>query len=270
MSQIYSHTDYRSYLRKTIAESAGRERGWGGITRWTTAVGCQRSHGSRVLSGDKDLTREQALATAEFLQLKEAESDYFLLMVDFANAGSKSLREHIHRKLKALKKTQLNLDQSLQPPPLANTTQEAWYYSSWYWSAIHILTSVPGYSTPAKIAAKLSLPVAQVEFALDQLAKAGLVKKQQGHWVFSSSSVHLPKNSPMTSVHHNNWRQRAVANAQFPQSESFHFTTVQSISAADAEKFQAKLVHLIEEYQRMALPSKPEELIALCCDFFKV
>jgi uncharacterized protein (TIGR02147 family) len=270
MTEIYSFTDYRAFLRQTIAAAAESERSWGGITRWATSAGFQRSHGSRVLSGDKDLSAEQALATAEFLKLNEIETDYFLLMVDFAKAGTKPLKDRLQRKLKAIKKEKDSLAAKIHQPHIESRYEESLYYSAWYWSAIHILTSVPGFSTPAKIAAKLRLPLPLVEMTLTQLGEQKLIKKQNGHWSFSSSSIHLPKNSAMISVHHNNWRQRAIADAQDFQSEALHYTVVQSISAADQEKFQAKLVRVIEEFQRLAIPSQPEELVSFCCDFFKL
>lgn len=270
MIYIYSYIDYRAYLRQIIAATSDRDRGWGGITRWTESVGCQRSHGSRVLSGDKELTAEQALATAEFLQLTETETDYFLLMVEFGKAGTKPLRDRLHRKLKTMKKEQENLADRIQQPRLGNSNEEALYYSAWYWSAIHILTSIPGFTTPSKIAAALRLPMPLVEQALSQLAELGLIKKESGHWKFTSSSIHLPKNSAMISVHHSNWRQRAVVDAQDLQSDGLHYTVVQSLAAADLEKFKTKLLRLIEEYQRLAVPSAPEELVSFCCDFFKL
>lgn len=270
MDQIYSYTDYRAFLRKVISSSSEREGGWGGITRWTDSIGCQRSHGSRVLSGEKDLSADQALATANFLALNESETDYFLLMVDYARAATKPLRDRLHKKLKSLVKEYQLQAIAFQHPRVGNSNDEALYYSSWHWAAIHILTSIPSFSTSAKIATKLALPLAMVESILGELEKLNFVRRRGTHWTFSATSTFLPKNSPMISVHHGNWRQKAISDAQVLQSEGFHYTMVQSISAEDFEKFRVRLGQLIEEYLRLAVPSKPEELVSFCCDFFKV
>jgi uncharacterized protein (TIGR02147 family) len=270
MTQIYSFIDYRAFLRKSISAATQRDGGWGGITRWTAAVGCQRSHGSRVLNGEKDLNPDQALATAQFLELSEAETDYFLTMVDYARAATKPLRDRLHKKLKDLVKEQQIKAIAQQHPRIGSTNEEALYFSAWYWSAIHVMTSIPGFSTPAKIATRLGLPMAVVESVLNELATLGFVKKQGSHWSYGTTSYFLPKNAAMISVHHASWRQKAVQDAQLMQGDGFHYTVVQSISVADIEKFRTKLNLLVEEYQRIALPSAPEELVSFCCDFFRV
>ena len=266
LSSIYKESDYRKFLRARLA--VGKEEGWGSITKWAKAIACQHSHASRVLSGDKDLSPEQAIATADFLKLTEAEADYFLLLVETARAGSRRYRDLIQKKMREAQRE--NLARQLETNRVDPGVRENTYYSGWWWSAIHILVSIPAFQTSEKIAERLRLPLEGVKTWLKRLEEFGLIRQEKGRWVFDSASMHLPLTSPLATTHHQNWRTRAVVDSQNPDSDGLHYTIVQSISGSDYERFKAQLYAVIEDYQRLAGPSRPEELISFSCDFFRV
>jgi uncharacterized protein (TIGR02147 family) len=266
MPSVYSFRDYREYIQAQIAASGSE---WGLISRMAAAAHCQRSQLSRVLSGHLHLTPDQAFGLSEFWKLDEPAHTYFLKLVEFARASQKRYRDRLSSELDRLRKNQENIAERLRQPPVEVSEVEAFYYSAWHWTALHILVSVPEYHTPRQISERLGLPLRTVESCLERLKKFGLVKLTGGRWSFNSQTTHLPKSSPFISVHHSNWRQRAVTDSQSDASDGLHYTMVQSISEKDYSAIKQMILSMIEEYNRTAGPSKEEELVCFTCDFFR-
>ena len=150
-------------------------------------------------------------------------------------AGLKDYRESLRERIKALKKKQENLPHQFKLACIGDPEREATYYSSWVDSALHILSTIPGYQTE----------LAMAEF------------------------IHLPKTSPMNSVQNGNWRSRAVLRSQDNATENLHYTVVQSMSMTDFEAIKELLFDFLARYKRVADPSKEEEAYCLCLDFFQ-
>ena len=250
-----------------MAESAEQ---WGAISKMAAAAGCQRSHLSRVISGKVHLTPEQADGLAEYWRLNEAEGEYFLYLLEFARAGTKGLRQRIQRKIQRLKKEQEDLSERLRQPSLGVEEREIVYYSAWHWSAIHIIVSIPEYQTVTSISRRLTMPETLVRYCLEQLERFGLVRREGERWKFSSHTIHLPRRSPLIGTHHNNWRARASLKSHDPGSDGVHYTVVQSVSQRDYLKIKELLLAVIDDYSKIAAPSKEEELISFSCDVFRV
>ncbi len=267
MPSVYGFDDYREYMKAQIAASDSE---WGLISRMAEAAHFQRSQLSRVLSGHLQLTMDQAFGLSEFWKLEESEHAFFLKLVEFARAGQKRYRDRLAADLKRMLKEHENIAARLKQPPIQIGEVESFYYSSWYWTALHILVSIPEFHTPKQIAERLSLPIRKVNDCLERLHKFDLIKFSSGRWSFNAQTTHLPKSSPFISIHHSNWRQRAVVDSQSQDSDGIHYTMVQSLSESDVQKIKQLLLHTIDGYNRLAGPSKEEELVCFTCDFFRV
>jgi uncharacterized protein (TIGR02147 family) len=264
---VFAFDDYRAYLRKRI-ESEETSRGL--ITRMANAAQCQRSHLSRVISGTLHLTPDQALGLTRHWNFNDDETDYFLTLVDRDRAGSPALRARLGNRLQASRRKQEDLTKRLKRMEVIPTGIDSTYYSAWYWSAIHILVSIPEFQTIEAISRRLALPDLMVKNCLEALEQQGLVKNSGKNWKIGSASIHLPRNTPVIGVHHNNWRQRAVMDAVQPGSDGVHYTVVQSLSVRDFEKLKAMMLRWIDEYAAVASPSQEQELICFACDLFRV
>jgi uncharacterized protein (TIGR02147 family) len=266
METVFAYSHYRDFLQKRIDGATER----GALTRLAEAAKCQRSHISRVLSGQLHLTPEQAFLIARHLHLGQSESAYFCKLVDWERAGDAEYRAALAGELRALKREQENLSKRLGDAHIGTSERELLYYSSWYWSAIHVLVSIPEFQTVSAISSHLSLSPFLVEGCLRQLEKFELVKHEKGKWKFAGGSLHLSKDSPLNAIQHGNWRSRAVLDSQNRGSDGVHYTVVQSLSRKDFEQVKELVLSTIDKYSRIAKPSKEEELICFACDFFKV
>ena len=262
---IFSTDSYREVVLNWV-----KDQPHGVLSRMAEALQCQNSHLSRVLNGHLHFVLDQAYAMSEFLNLGSDETDYFMSLVEFERSANPRYKTKLVQKMKSLKRRQENLSERFQLERIGEIQKEAVYYSSWMYSAIHILTTIPAYQEEGAISERLSLSLPLVRSVLSQLEQFGLVKKAGAKWKTTSEFIHLPKASPMNSVQNGNWRSRAVLKSQDYGADDLHYTVVQSLSRKDFEVVKQLFLDVLSKYKKVADPSKEEELACLCLDFFKV
>jgi uncharacterized protein (TIGR02147 family) len=263
---IFSFNTYKALMASLL--SGPRHRGE--LTRAASALNCQRSYLSRIVTGDLHLTPDHAFNLASFWKFNSSEREYFLLLVDFERAGDRNYREFLKLKIQDLKKKNESIAERTDRKNLILDAHQAAYFSSWVWSAIHFLTSIPQYQSIGMISSRLGL---KQEIALNYLValeQQGFVVKSGEHWKYRSGDFHAPPDSPFVLLHHQNWRMRAMIDAQNFQSDSVHFTGVHTLSIEDSVRIKDLLLSFISEVNSVAGPSNPEECVVLNCDFFKV
>ncbi len=240
------------------------------ISKLADAAGCQRSYLSRALNSKVQLTPDHVFGISTFWRLDSREAEYLQTLLEFDRASSVHYRTSLAEKLKRLRQANENLQAKVQRPEFLVGDKELTYYSSWHYSALHIIVSIPKFRTIEKIAERLQLDKKLVEDSLGFLEKSGLVVRKGKEYHFNSSEIHVPKSSPLSSLYHSHWRQRAIQDAQRKIEGNIHFSVVQSIDAHAWELIKEKLLHMIEEASAIAAPAKEELLVAVCCDFFEV
>jgi uncharacterized protein (TIGR02147 family) len=217
------------------------------------------------------LTPDQAYEACVFMGFSEAETRYFLKLVEYERAANPRYRTRLKQELDQMRSEQEDLKNRFREEQVGQSQSEMLYYSSWLWSAIHILTDIPKYRTTRAMATRLGIDEAWARHCLQTLEKFGLVRHAAGDtWIHSSGWIHLPKQSPMISVHHANWRTRAVLSSQNPNHTNLHYTIVQSVSLDDFARIKTHLLAAIEDYRKIADASPEQELICFNCDAFVV
>jgi uncharacterized protein (TIGR02147 family) len=264
---IYAFSNYKAFLKAHISEGQGN---WGIMTRLAKAAGCQRPYLSRVLSEEAHLTPAQAYGLSRYWKLSEDETEYFLGLLEYERAGSAEYREFWARKNADSKRRHENLSKLVERAAAPNDEKDLIYYSAWYWTAIHILVSIPTCQTEKAIADKLSLPLTQVRSVLETLELWGSVRNEKGQWKFGAREQHISKSSPLSVFHHTNWRQQAILNAQRQDPNSVHFTVVQSLSRDDFNRIKELILDCIQNASAIAGPSAEEKLMCFTCDFFEL
>jgi uncharacterized protein (TIGR02147 family) len=256
---IFEFNDYKAFISHHIASNA-QIRGY--KTVLAQAAGCQKAFFSHVHRSHVHLTPDHAAGLANYW--------YFLVLVDLARAGTERLKNHLQERALKIKKQHGKLEERLKTSAVQEHIIQTYYYSSWYWSALHMLASIPQFQTPEKMADRLGLDPRLVLETLKELEKMGLLKKQKDRWVITDKSFHLPKSSPLNEVNHGNWRQRALVDVQKRTDESFHYTSVFSMSKSDAKKIRQLVAELVIDTRKLIEPSEEEELFCFNADFFEV
>lgn len=153
---------------------------------------------------------------------------------------------------------------------LSESDSQLMYHSAWYYSAIHLLVSIPQYRTLEKIADILNLEKDLVKLILKNLKLMGFVDENRGVFSITKKNIHLPRNSPVFNMTHANWRIKAMEEVQLGQQGSIHYTSLHTLSHEDFIKFKELVLDFIEKSRRLVAPSKDETLICIAMDLFEI
>ena len=134
--------------------------------------------------------------------------------------------------------------------------------------AIHMAVLIPQLRRIPQIAAYFGIPAQRVREVLDTLVRAGLVHETGETFKIGETRAHLGNDSPSISKHHTNWRLQALASLDLDRPSDLHYSSVVTVSEADAPKIREILVKTIEEIRRAIRPSADEALYAYCIDWF--
>ena len=260
--QIYSFTHYRDFLAK-------QSEPWGEISRMAKAASCQRSLLSRAIKGELLLTPDHGHALCEYWRLGEEEREYFMLLLERERAATKDYRAHLEKKIERVLRARENLAQRLETPALTKEW-ETTYYSAWFWSAIHICTSVPHLQTESALSQVLHLHPELVKHCLRSLEHWNLVQRKGKRWEHSSSNFHLPKNSPLIGQYHTQWRQQALSHCMVPGNAGLHYTQLQAMDTVAFRKIKELLLQAIEDSLKVGDAAESTNVVALSLDVFPV
>lgn len=98
---LYEAKHYRDYIKYKI-ENYIRVRGY--RTRLAKASGFSPSFLSQVMHESVEITPEHAIRMAQFWELDDKSTEYWMLLVDHGRAGSITLRRHIEQRMERMAK----------------------------------------------------------------------------------------------------------------------------------------------------------------------
>jgi uncharacterized protein (TIGR02147 family) len=265
---IFDFEDYKKYLEFWARAQA--HQGHGTRKAFAEAIGCQTAYISQVLNGANHLSLEQADRLNSFLSHSRDEANYFLLLVQLARAGTKSLEGHFHAQLKKIHEERDQLKNRIKHQQQLSGEALSTYFSSWHYSAIHVLISIPSFQTKSTIATALQLPGERVADILEFLVHHGLAAQEGDRFTTGPEHIHLGNDSAMILKHHTNWRLQALASLDRTKREELHYSSVVSLARADVEIIKKIYLDAVERAMKKVTDSKEEELYAMCVDFFQV
>jgi len=148
--------------------------------------------------------------------------------------------------------------------------QQATYYSSWIYAAVHIALSIPSLQNKKKLARFLQMPTAKISEVIEFLLQCGLLAEKNGKYVFGPMQVRLGNNSPQIIKHHTNWRLRATESLEREDEHDLHYSGVFSVTRGDMARIKDRLLEQIKECQQVLRSSSEEELVCFNVDFFNL
>ncbi len=270
MANIYRFRDYKDYLGAVLDGKPGRGRGE--RTKLAAAFRCNTTYVSQILAGTAHLSLEQAERGSRYLLHSEAESHYFMLLVQYARAGSPELRKYFSNQIEAAERAANDLKNRLVFQGALDVEAQATYYSAWYYTAIHFLFTIPGYQDVEAVARHLGLKITRVLEVVEFLVRQRIIERDaSGLYQAGPISIHLGSDSPMIIQHHTNWRMRSVADLEAGLEPShLHYSSIITLAAKDAASVKSVLVEAIESVRKIVKPSKNEKLYCYALDFFEV
>lgn len=263
---VFNFSSYKSFMASLLSG----ERNRGQLSRAAEYLNCQRSHLSRVMNAELQLTPDHAYLLTKYWNLTELERNYFLAKVEYERAASLELKSYLQNRIQGLKAEYQKIGQRTKRESLEMNDLPLSYFSSWLKSALHFLTSIPEFQTLEALQGRVGVKRAVLLKYLEELHDLGYIEKQGQRWVYKSGEFHIPKDSPMLQLHHQNWRNRALLDAQDSSGSGVHYTGVQTLSHTDFEKLKELLLGFLSEVSQISGPSRPEECVVLNVDLFPV
>ncbi len=271
MKPVFEYQSYRGYLLAYIR--AQGKNGRGIRARMAEAMNCQKGFLTKVLGSAEasHLSLEQAERLSAYLKLNKEETQYFLLMILFARAGTETLKANFRDQMKVILNRRLAIKADMESRTLLSPEDHMKYYSHWYFAAIRVAVSIPTLQTRDALAAALTLPVETVSNALEFLVSRNLVERKGDRFLHSTKQqVLLSSDHSMVTRNHSNWRLQALKSLDSEKSHDLHYSYVVTLSHQDALQIRSFLVDAIKEVQAKAAPSKEETLYSFCLDYFEI
>lgn len=266
MKSVFDFSDYKRYLEHIEEARKSFERGF--RSKLAEFIGCQSGYISHVLNGSAHFSLEQTLRITKFLEMSSSEQKYLLLLVEVARAGSPELRAHFEAEIKVAREAHLNIKDRVGDSQILTDKNQSIYYSSWHYLAVHVLVSLGGYDDAKSISEALKIPEELVGKILLFLIQNNIVVEAKGKLKPGLTQVHLNRESPLIRQHHTNWRIAAIQSLVNDTKTDIHYSTVSTLSRADAEKLRGEMVSLIEKYVATVAPSKEETMVGFNLDFY--
>lgn len=265
---VFDFVDYKTYLGKALEMRSQTQKGQ--KTKLAEALGCRAAYLSQVLRGSNDLSAEQAQAANRFLAHTPTEARFFLNMVLWARAGTHDLKEFYLAELKKQKDERVNLKNRVKSSRTLSEADQARYYSSWYYAAVHVIVSLNHIHRKAEIAKALGLPQKTISEVLEFLVEIGLLKNHGAEFLQGETSLYLDAGSPFITKHHTNWRMKAVQSLDQKNDKDLHYSGVITCSIKDAEKIQEILIQTVQKIRELVKASNDETLMAYTLDLFSL
>lgn len=265
---VYEYNSYKSYMKKILGTS-GESRG--ARSRLANFLNCQTGYISQVLSKDVHFSLEHSVKLNTFLEHDDEEAHFFMLLIQLERAGSIELKKYYQGQIKDILHERSEFKSRITEDGILSEKDHMIYYSQWYYSAIHVLVSINGFQTKAKIKERLNLESQTINTVLSFLELNKLVVNKKGIYNIGPSRIHLGKDSPIISKHHTNWRLQALKSLESDSSEvDLHYSSVMTLSKDDALKIKNILLNSVEQVEPILIASKEEDVFSMCIDLFKV
>lgn len=265
---LYNYLDYRKFVNDWV--KAKPKHGRGIYRNIAQSLKISTVVVSQVFSGKRELSMEQALELADFLNLDAQDRKYFLLLVQYSRAGTHKLKSHLKLEIEQLQIKSKELMQRIKvqvalPDEVAST-----YYSSWVYSASKLATSIPKIKNANQIADILNIDPIKISKVVDFLLKNNLIISKDGSLENGPQSTHLPAHSPFTPKYHVTWRLKGLGVIEDIRENELFFTSPVSLSKADIANIKEKLTVLVKDYIDTVKRSPEETLACLTIDWFEV
>ncbi len=262
-SHLFEFTDYRKYLELFLSERGKKKE-------LCEFIPCQTTFLSNVMSGTANLSLEHAIRTAEFLNLSEKESHYFMLIVQLGKAGSKNLENYYLKQIQEIQKEQNKISSKIASHETIAIQDQVTFYNSWMYVAIHILCAVTEFQTRKAIREYLHLSQKEIDPTIDFMIQNGIITETNGRLKQGSTRVHLAKGSPFLIKHHANWRMKAIQSLDFEREQDLHYTMVMSLSKKDVDQMKKIIFEAITNTDHLLKNTGDETVYSFCMDWFKI
>jgi len=263
---VYEYQNYKKFVISWVRSQP--KQGYGMYSKFADFLGTNSVVMTQIFKGDRDLNSEQAVKLSRFMGLSTLESDYFLLLVQRARAGSEDLRQTYSRQLDALRAQGQAIKNRIRHEQLTDQDKAA-FYANWYVIATWLAATIPNMSSARAIAHHFHIPEDQIAGALRFMFDKGLLVKTNGRIDFGTNVIHVGHDSPYVSKHHSNWRIKAMQEMNQKRAGDLFYSAPMALSHDVLLRVRENLVRFVQETTKEVAASPSEKLACLNIDWFE-
>lgn len=267
MVSVYDFADYKRYFNSWVEQQP--KQGHGEYRRVSLKLNVSTTMISQVFKGDKQLSLEMASDLCDYLNLEEDESEYFIILVEMEKAGSIKLRKRFEKQQKLRQEKAKKLENRVKKVIELDDATKSIYYSSWIYSGIRNLTSLPEFNDAASISERLHLPRNQVQKILDFLVSNKLCVAKDGELNVGPAQIFMGSSNLLVSKHHQNWRLQGFQKMIHADDQQFFFTMPMNLSVKVADRIRNELGKLVDQIIKEVGPTESETVRCLNIDWFE-
>ncbi|MGZ3797687.1 MAG: TIGR02147 family protein [Pseudobdellovibrionaceae bacterium] len=264
---IFEQNDYKEALKLYIRKKEKSVQR-GAFKNLAEYLGVHATLVSQILSGTKDFTEEQIFSVCEFFGIPKLESHYLWILVQIERAGSIKLKKHYIELKEQLRNQALNLSNRVEKAHELTESEKAIFYSSWFYSAIQVATTLDRNVDFEFICERFNLIPTKAREVLDFLIQIQMIKEKDGRFFPGTTSTHLENKSPFIAKHHTNWRLKAIEATENLLDEELIYSANVTISRVDFVRLREEMVQLVQRFLTVVKDSPAEDIAQFNLDFF--
>lgn len=245
---VFMYFDYREYIHAVLEALQSEGASMRSIQEAAGVPGS--AFFSRILDGTRPLSSANAKVLAKAWNLRGEEADYFLGLVQFGNEKNVDKREHLLRKLLAVRASKQ--EYALQDSALQ-------FFSKWYYPVLRdLLPLVPARTSAEKIGRFFTPPLRapQIKSGIRYLTEAGfIVCDKNGKFAVTSPVVSTPprvRSTMLRKYHLKNLEINSEVYDSFTSDERSITSVTCSLSKEGFEKVRSEITALREKILAIA------------------
>lgn len=267
-NNVFEYDDFLDFLTGEVEKSSrGRT---GQKKKISEALNIPPSLLSQTFTGSRKLTEDQVYLFCEFMGYSALEREFIFSLYALSNVYNKKFRSEIKQKLEGLRKNSIKISERVEKDRVLTDEEKSIFYSSWFYIAVWVYSSIGEGKTADEIAEKFDLPMKKVKEVLEFLVKSKICKLEKGRYTIGTNRTHIEKHSPYYRQHHSNWRIKSIQNLDQVSEEDLNFTAPLSLSLKDFEKLREDILQMIQNVYKTVKDTEPDEIYCLNIDLFKV
>ncbi len=263
---IFKYSSYKKYIKDYLNNLPKKGRGEFKII--SELIQVHSTMLSHILNGKSNFTLDQAYLFAQYLNLNDLETEFFLTLIDLEKCSNFKLKDYLNEKLKKIQYQAKNLKNRVNKSSELNESQKAVYYSSTIFGMIRLLSNIPQFQNIKKIKSTLDLPDNEFNFALQFLIESGLVVKTGENIKPGLQNTVLSADSYLIWQHHRNWRIKGFERHGKKKGNECFITAPLTISESDSAIVREKIMSFISEISKISSNSNPEKMACINIDWF--
>ena len=264
---VFEYTNYKKFVLDWLKSQPQQGRGF--YTALAERLGTSNAAVSQVFKSTRQLNLEQATELCEMLALADEKTFYFLILVEYARAGSVKLQKRLMAKIKSEQAHQQQLINRVPKDVTLSSEVKSIYYSSWLYTGVRNLIATGECQNLDELAARLKVHKVKLEKIIQFLLDYQLLVVNNNKLEVGPQKTHLESSSPFVTKHHQNWRIKSMEVMQNSLESDLFYSGPMSLSNEVAEKIRQQLPEFIKQIIEQVGPSESETVRCLNIDWFK-